>query len=279
MYFTSEVSSFSSSVTGIVNINTNNIVPITLKVKCIVAALFAFFDAPKLDKSDVTHVPILSPYNIGNAALSGNIPCDARAISIPIDALDDWTIPVIAKPASIPNNGCTLTKIKACLNCGKSANGFTASFINSIPVNNIPNPSKISAYCLYFWFLAAKYIIIPIPNAIGAIFSNLKDTNWAVTVVPILAPIMIPIAWDSDIIPAFTKPTTITVVALELWIIPVTTAPTKTPITTLLVRNPIIFFNCSPADFWSPSPIIFMPYKNNPNPPNKLIAICTFAPP
>ena len=69
------------------------------------------------------------------------------------------------------------------------------------------------------------------------------------------------------------------VVALELWIIPVTTAPTKTPITTLLVRNPIIFFNCSPADFWSPSPIIFMPYKNNPNPPNKLIAICTFAPP
>ena len=45
------------------------------------------------------------------------------------------------------------------------------------------------------------------------------------------------------------------------------------------VKNPIIFFNCSPADFWSPSPIIFIPYKNNPRPPSKLIAICTSAPP
>ena len=38
---------------------------------------------------------------------------------------------------------------------------------------------------------------------------------WAVTVVPMLAPMMIHTAWFSVIMPALTKPTTITVVAEE----------------------------------------------------------------
>ncbi len=49
----------------------------------------------------------------------------------------------------------------------------------------------------------------------------------AVTVVPTLAPIIIPIACLSFIIPEFTKPTTITVVADDDCITAVTAAPSK----------------------------------------------------
>ena len=64
----------------------------------------AFLDAPILDNNEVTQVPILSPYNIGRAELSGIKPCDARAINIPIDADELCIIPVIANPAIIPRN-------------------------------------------------------------------------------------------------------------------------------------------------------------------------------
>lgn len=59
-------------------------------------------------------------------------------------------------------------------------------------------------------------------NKIGAKKSGLKmlphsdiDTSQPVIVVPILAPMMTPIAWERFIKPAFTNPTTMTVVAEE----------------------------------------------------------------
>ena len=48
-----------------------------------------------------------------------------------------------------------------------------------------------------------------------------------VTLVPMLAPMMIPIACATFIIPEFTKPTTITVVAEEDWMIAVTAVPSE----------------------------------------------------
>ena len=66
-------------------------------------------------------------------------------------------------------------------------------------------------------------ITTPIIIAIGAKFAGLNifahstlDTSHPVTVVPMLAPIITPIACVRFMIPAFTKPTTITVVADEL---------------------------------------------------------------
>ncbi len=59
---------------------------------------------------------------------------------------------------------------------------------------------------------------IPINGIAMVIILNLKptnETNQAVTVVPILAPIMTVIDSASDNNPAFTKLTTITVVALD----------------------------------------------------------------
>ena len=56
---------------GLLNININIIDPNTLNVKCIIAALLAFLLAPILEINEVTHVPIFSPYSIGNAAVIG----------------------------------------------------------------------------------------------------------------------------------------------------------------------------------------------------------------
>ena len=69
---------------------------------------------------------------------------------------------------------------------------------------------------LLFLPLTNITIIAPTKTKIGAILSNLKATNCAVTVVPIFAPIIIPAACAKFINPALTNPTTITVVALLL---------------------------------------------------------------
>ena len=45
---------------------------------------------------------------------------------------------------------------------------------------------------------------------------NCSATICAVIVVPMFAPIIMPVAWNSVMMPAFTKPTTMTVVADEL---------------------------------------------------------------
>ena len=51
----------------------------------------------------------------------------------------------------------------------------------------------------------------------------------AVTVVPTLAPMMTPMAWRRESRPEFTKPTTMTVVAEELWMTAVTPRPVRKP--------------------------------------------------
>lgn len=67
--------------------------------------------------------------------------------------------------------------------------------------------------------------------------------------------------------PEFTRPMTITVVAAEDWIKPVSTAPEITAITVVEVsflRMPSIL---PPASFSRPEPMILMPYKNSAMPP------------
>ena len=83
-----------------------------------------------------------------------------------------------------------------------------------------------------------------------------------VTVVPTLAPKITAMACCSDISPAFTKLTTITVEALELWIRAVMVIPVSTPVTRLRVITPRMFRSRSPATFCRPSLITFIPYRN-----------------
>ena len=70
-----------------------------------------------------------------------------------------------------------------------------------------------------------------------------------VTVVPTLAPKITAMACSSVISPAFTKLTTITVDALELWISAVMAMPVKTPVTRLRVIIPNMLRRRSPATF------------------------------
>ena len=72
-------------------------------------------------------------------------------------------------------------------------------------------------------------------------------SSHAVTVVPIFAPMITPIACLSVISPEFTKPTTITVVADELCITAVTTSPVKKPVIVLPVILPSVVRRRLPA--------------------------------
>ena len=87
-----------------------------------------------------------------------------------------------------------------------------------------------------------------------------------VTLVPRMAPRMMPMAWLTFITPELTKPTTITEVAEEDWMMAVTPVPSKTPFTGL----PESLYNTSssllPATFFRPSPIRDMPKRNRATP-------------
>ena len=89
----------------------------------------------------------------------------------------------------------------------------------------------------------------------------------AVTVVPTFAPMMTLMAWRSVISPEFTKPTTMTVVADELWMMAVMPRPVKNPANTLPVILSRRERSLPPARRSSAWPIRFMPKRNRHSPP------------
>ena len=95
------------------------------------------------------------------------------------------------------------------------------------------------------------------------------------------APMMTPIDCASVINPAFTKLTTITVVALDDWMSAVIRIPVRTPIMRFLVIAARILRRRSPANFSSPSDIVFIPKRNNASEPTSekmliINSICFF---
>ena len=78
---------------------------------------------------------------------------------------------------------------------------------------------------------------------------RLKEMICAVTVVPTLAPKMMPMAWVRVRSPALMNPITITVVALEDWMTAVTRVPASTATMPFRAKNWRIFFIFSPATF------------------------------
>jgi len=76
-----------------------------------------------------------------------------------------------------------------------------------------------------------------------------------------------PMDSTSVISPAFTKLTTITVVAEEDWIMVVTRNPVNTPKTRLAVMAERMERSLAPATRWRASLMIFIPYRNIPSEP------------
>ena len=96
-----------------------------------------------------------------------------------------------------------------------------------------------------------------------------SEMSHAVTVVPMLAPMMTVMDCTSVSSPALTKLTTITVVALDDWMSAVMSSPVSTPVTRFLVMAVRMERKRLPAIFCSPSLIIFIPYRNRPSEPTR----------
>ena len=96
-----------------------------------------------------------------------------------------------------------------------------------------------------------------------------KAINQAVTVVPILAPIITPIDSTRLSNPALAKLTTITVVAEDDWINNVIKKPVNTPRKRFLVILLNIWRSLFPAAFCIPSLMIFIPKMKKPKAPSR----------
>ena len=134
---------------------------------------------------------------------------------------------VRSAPARTPRIGF-LNQRSTSANSGTSLRGATAPLIESIPNMSTAKPTSIDAISFFLSFLENVSIATPIIARIGENEDGLsilirklsplspdKDNIHAVTVVPIFAPIITPMAEWSFMMPAFTKPTSITVVAEE----------------------------------------------------------------
>ena len=141
--------------------------------------------------------------------------------------------------------------------------------ITSKPMKISPRAASTQPAVFIFSFFAAMKIIAPI-NAvkanISAIGNELNEMISAVTVVPILAPIMIHVAWKRLTIPALTSPKSITVVADEDCKTAALPTPTPTAASLLLPS----FLNSSsilpPAIPVSDEEIRRIPIRNAPIP-------------
>ena len=85
--------------------------------------------------------------------------------------------------------------------------------------------------------------------------------------VPTFAPIIRFMDWLSVMRPEFTKPTTMTVVADELWIAAVTTSPVIMPMNLLSVRLLSMVLRLFPARLLRDWPMTFIPNRNRLRPP------------
>ena len=136
-------------------------------------------------------------------------------------------IAVRSAPARTPRIGF-LNQRSTSANSGTSLRGATAPLIESIPNMSTAKPTSIDAISFFLSFFENVSIATPIIARTGENEDGLniliiklsplspdKDNIHAVTVVPIFAPIITPMAEWSFMMPAFTKPTSITVVAEE----------------------------------------------------------------
>ena len=221
--------------------------------------------------SAVTQVPIFCPMMIGMAALKFTAPVAHNACRIPTEAEELWMIAVSIAPNIIPRIGFE-NMVKRSVNPGTSFNPLTALLIPSIPVIRMANPIRSPPILCFFSFLENIRKTIPINASNGENVVGLKRLTRRlslsspdrlriqdVAVVPMFAPIIIYTACLSFIMPEFTNPTTITVVAEEDWIAAVTPAPSRTAIIGLAVNFSRILSSLPPESFSRLSPKRFIP--------------------
>ena len=210
---------------------------------------------------------MFSPSTMAQAILNGIQPMLSMISVMAMVAEEDCNTRVSMVPKARNNR----TEPKPCddhvltnsKTCGVSLKSGTDSFINESPRNNSEKPTISSPIFLRWSFLELEKRK---PNNISGTarieMSALKpshETIHAVTVVPMLAPMITPIACARVKRPALTKLTTITVVADEDCMIVVIPNPVITPLKGLDVIADKKLLNLSPAAFCSPELIRFIP--------------------
>ena len=185
-------------------------------------------------------------------------------------------------PARIPATGLENLRRRP-VNSGTSARGFTAPLIDSIPNISTANPRRMVPISFLRELLVKVRRLIPTSARTGEkelgfrrlikkllLSIPVRLRSQEVMVVPIFAPMMMPTACVSFMIPEFTNPTTMTVVADEDWMTAVTHIPRSTAFHLLEVKFSRICSSLPPDTFARPSPITCIPYKNMARPPNNV---------
>ncbi len=204
------------------------IVPMILKKRWISAALLASFFPLREAKSADMQAPILQPRMIKKQMGSSISPCCAIRRRILTVTEELWMMAVMTVPMITPRIGLVSPPSMAAI-WGESFRLAILPDMTDSPMNRTPKPRMTSPIFLIRSFFTNWVRITPRNRNTGAYADRLKETSWEVTVVPMLAPIMTPAAWYRFIIPAFTKLTAITVVALEDWITAQNRIPTRVP--------------------------------------------------
>ncbi len=206
------------------NIRSIHITPKTLNMRWANAARFADMFAEKAAMLAVMVVPMFSPIIIAAADSNPIQPREHMMSVMATVALDDCTIIVntvpISKKISVERNPKLAKSLTNASTSGLFCKSGIESFRKSSPINKKANPKINSPKDLRLLF-AENMRGSPTPsNGMDMmLMENLpkpnKDIIHAVTVVPILAPMITPIDWAKVSKPAFTKLTTITLAADE----------------------------------------------------------------
>ena len=109
------------------------------------------------------------------------------------------------------------------------------------------------------WRFASSSVRNPAAIIASEYSVMLNAMIWAVTVVPMFAPMMTPIDWVKVMSPALTNPTTMTVVTDEDWMTAVISAPDNAPVKRLVVSLARTSLRPGPATVFSASVILRMP--------------------
>ena len=194
-------------------------------------------------------------------------------------------MPVSTAPASTPSTGFVNAR-KSCVKAGTSFSPATAPLIVSMPNMSVAKPRRMTPVSFFLLSLQNMKKMMPTSASTGVKELGLRSLihtllpsmpprlrSHAVTVVPTFAPMMTLMACRSVIRPELTKPTTITVVADELWMMAVTPRPVRKPAMGLPVIWSSSERSLPPARRSSACPISVMPNRNRHSPPSIVSAL------
>ena len=156
---------------------------------------------------------------------------------MPTDAAELWMMPVNSAPTRTPRSGLRKA-VSRLANSGISARGLTALLMNFMPYISTAKPTKIEPMSLRLGFLDIMMRTEPTMAKIREKFSGFRsfshtlsvssptsESSQAVSVVPMLEPIMTPGVCAMFIRPELTRPTSMTVTAEDDWTATVMPAP------------------------------------------------------